>query len=398
MTSLRKFLLFVCLITVSLVVLTIGIHITLRNNALGFDYMFYWQAGRAFFMEGISPYSLEVMHRIQFVIFGRLALPNEYPNPFPYPFPILFIPLPLYFLSYDWSQAAWMAFNILTPVFLGMLSLPMSKKWFVLTFLLFYQVFFIIVIGNYALLIGMIFIVIFHYLITREETPAWVGIVCGIAMAWSTNKPQLVWLYILLVLAMAIRSRRRQIILGFFLGLIGFHLVSLILLPDWPIQWLNTVRLYRGYESHTPVLVNFIQAIFAPSLSGPVLFTVALILVGITIRMFWQWWHRKLPDLLMLAWCSLITNFADVSSLTPDKIVLLVPVFLWVIYQKTTVLLKIGWITAIAFTYFFFILTKFFHIPNAVEYGPILMYLLWLIAIGWHFSKSPSSLNPPIKQ
>jgi hypothetical protein len=53
--------------------LTFGIHRALTDNALGFDYMFYWHAGRALFLEDKNPYGPEVTERIQTTIYGRAA-------------------------------------------------------------------------------------------------------------------------------------------------------------------------------------------------------------------------------------------------------------------------------------------------------------------------------------
>ena len=38
----------------------------------------------------------------------------------------------------------------------------------------------------------------------------------------------------------------------------------------------------------------------------PVTIALAVFLLGVTARLFWQWWHGKLDDLLLLAWCGFV--------------------------------------------------------------------------------------------
>jgi hypothetical protein len=362
-----------------LTVFAVGIHAAFKGNSLGFDYMFFWNAGRALFVEGASPYSPEVIQRIQVAIYGRLALPGEYPYPFPYPLPILFVPFPLFFLSYDWSQAAWMAINLLVPVSVGLLLFTRAPKWLALTLPLFYQMVFTWIVGNYALLIGVIIIVVFYDLLSVERHSGWADFFCGLALAWVTNKPQMVWLFVCLALLVALRDRRWKLIAGFAAGLAGFHLIGLILVPDWPAQWLNIVRLYPQQSGHVPSLVAYLEYLLPSSTAWTVSAVLALLLLALTIWFFRRWWQGNLPGLLLLAWCGLITSLVDLSALTPDQIILLVPVFLWAIHRPPTKWLMIGWFSAIAITYLFFFLSLYRILPVAVDRGPLLVYVVWLV-------------------
>ncbi len=258
MRPIKKVMIITGMFALFLLLMTVGIHTALRNNALGFDYMFYWEAGRALFIEGISPYGPEVIQRIQMTIYGRPALPGEYPFPFPFPLPILYVPFPLYFLSYDWSQAAWMAINLLASVAVGILCFPRAPKWLALTLPLFYQMSFTWIIGNYALLIGMIFIVVFAELLAQKRPPGWVDAACGAALAWVIYKPQMAYLYVALALLIAFKDRRWGLIAGFFAGLAAGLLISFILLPGWPVQWLDMVRIYPQRDVHVPALVTYL--------------------------------------------------------------------------------------------------------------------------------------------
>lgn len=379
MKQTKQIWILVGLFALFLLLLTIGIHAALWNNALGFDYMFYWEAGRAIFVEGISPYSPEVIQRIQMAIYGRPALPGEYPYPFPYPLPILIVPFPLYFLRYDWSQAAWMAFNLLAPVAVGILCFPRAPKWLVLTLPLFYQVAFTWIIGNYALLIGMIFIVVFAALLAQKRPPGWVDAACGAALAWVIYKPQMTWLFVGLALLMALKGHRWGLIAGFFAGLAAGLLLSFLLLPGWPAQWLNVARIYPQESEHVPALLTYLGYLLPAPLARTASLVLACALALATAWLFWRWRQGRLNSLLLLAWCGLVTSLVDLSALTPDQIVLLVPVFLWAVAQRPSIRLALGWFLAIAITYVFFFLTQFGILADIVDRGPLLVYLAWLV-------------------
>ncbi len=74
-----------------------------------------------------------------------------------------------------------------------------------------------------------------------------------------------------------------------------------------------------------------------------------------------------------------MTSLGDVAALTPDQIVLLVPVFLWAVDQRPSVRLALGWFLAIAITYVFFFLTQFGILADIVDRGPLLVYVVWLV-------------------
>ncbi len=388
MGSYRQAWIFFGLLTLLLLLLTVGIHAALQNNALGFDYMFYWHAGRGLFLEGLSPYSAEITWRIQLSAYGRPALPGEYTFPFSYPLPILWLPLPLYSLSYDWSQAAWMAVNLVAPLAAGMLLFPHAPKWLVLTLPLFYQMAFTWIIGNYALLIGVIFIVVFTLLLNRERPPRWADFLSGVALAWATNKPQMTWLYVILAILFAFRGRRWGMVAGFAAGMAGFHLAALALLPGWPAQWLDMARIYPQQQVHIPSLITYLDYLLPASTARVASLALALPLAAATLWLFWCWWQGRFSGLLLLAWCALITSLVDISALTPDQIVLLVPLFLWAVQQKASAGLGIGWFGAILLTYVFFFLTQFGIIPEVVDRGPLLVYIAWL---AWEWRRFPAA-------
>ena len=102
-TAWQSYLLLTAVLLLAFGLLTFGIHRAFANNTPGIDFYVYWQAGRAFFLEGQDPYSPEVSARIQNGIYhGRAALPGEDPMKFNYPpfallpvMPFLLLPFPI---------------------------------------------------------------------------------------------------------------------------------------------------------------------------------------------------------------------------------------------------------------------------------------------------------------
>lgn len=359
--------------------LTFGIHRALAGNALGFDYMFYWHAGRALFLEDKSPYSPEVTERIQMSIYGRPALPDEYPYPFPYPLPILFISLPFYFFSYDWSQAAWMALNVLAPVTTAVFLFPRAPKWLNLTLILFYPISFTIIIGNYSLLIGVILIAVLYGLFFSERTNVPLDILGGLGLAWAIHKPQMVWMMVAFILIAVLRKRRFGLLGGFFGGVFLLNLIGFALQPDWLASWIHNAVIYPQNSGHVPALVAYLEYILPPAAARISALVLAVSIAILTVWFLLRWWQGRRPDLEMIAWCAFVTSLVDISALTPDQIILLVPFFLWAARQSSSRALKWTWFGAIAATYVCFGLTKMEIIPLAVSQGPFLMYTLWMV-------------------
>ena len=99
----------VLLSIVFLVLLTIANYQYARNNPGGTDFLVHWLGTRAYFTEGISPYSDQVAVQIQNMVYGRTALPGEHELRVAYPFysVILFFPLAL-IQDFTVARAVWM--------------------------------------------------------------------------------------------------------------------------------------------------------------------------------------------------------------------------------------------------------------------------------------------------
>jgi len=403
MTASRKQILVLVVIFIAIAaILTVGIHMALRSNALGHDYLFIWHAGRALFLEGISPYSLDVSHRIQTGFYGRPAAPGEYPHSFPYPMPILLVPLPLYLLSYDWSHAAWMALNLLVVVSAALYCFPRAPKWLTLTLPLFYQMTFTLIMGNYACLIGAVLLVMIHETFFTRRMRGWIEFLGGSALAWTTNKPQIVWLFVLLVLMAAIKRRRMHLIFGFASGLILFNLLAFLLLPDWPAQWLDSIRMYPLETAHmvglAGTLAGYLGSFLSPMNPQILAFLMVTIVVAFTAWLFGRWWRGLLADLLLISWCGFVISLLGITSLTYDQLVLLLPFYLWAAMQPPSKATMITWLGAFALSYGLLAVSLTGVLPSAVDRGPLLVYAVWLAVVWIRPSHVPRALLDTLPQ
>jgi hypothetical protein len=150
----RKILPLFLFFLISWAILAVGFHSLTQNNALGTDFYVFWNAGRTAVFEHGNPYSDDVSLQNQLAILRRPARPEEDQLGFAYPPFALLTVLPLLAVSYEWAQAIWIPFILL--VLVSALLVACRRPRLSLTFLLFYQVFFGIVLGNFAILLAAI--------------------------------------------------------------------------------------------------------------------------------------------------------------------------------------------------------------------------------------------------
>ncbi|MBE0698403.1 MAG: DUF2029 domain-containing protein [Anaerolineaceae bacterium] len=300
---------------------------------------------------------------------------------FAYPPYILFLPLPLIFLNYDWSQAIWMATNLLLLLCMGLFFFPRAPKWIPLTLLLFYPIYFTLIIGNTALLIGLLLIVTINILFFKKEANSHIDLILGMLLAFTTGKPQMVWFFILLIFFYCITKKRWQLIYGFGINFMLINIVSFAIYPSWLIHWVQNTLSYSKEGGIAPTFVWYLLAVFSESQAYLVYAIVFLLSLPVSIYLFWRWKGGKFDTLSLITYVAFITNLFDPSSLTPDKIVLLIPLFLWTIKNPSSKVGKIIWFMGILLSNAAFIIGKTTPFPLAVDMLPLLFFSLWMIYI-----------------
>jgi hypothetical protein len=312
--------------------LTVGLKIAVTSNfSFGADFYTFWQAGRALFLHGVSPYSLQVTEISQLGIYGRLAQAGEDQLRFAYPPFSLLILLPTVGMTYAWAQAYWMAFNL--ALILGAV-LVVNKKpsiWLLVGMFFFYPVARGIIMGQFALMIGAIQIICYGLLKDQPAPNSLKQWLAGALLAWTMMKPHLAGLVIIFFLLFSIRQRYWKVFAGFAAGALLLAILSWILVPTWVSDWIHLIIAYAGYVNVQPILGSWL-AVLGLSISSQWVSLILLFLtLMISISLICAWWKRNLQDFILLGWLVLISQLVNpnANSLLSDQIVFFLPLLLW---------------------------------------------------------------------
>jgi len=368
------------LLLLAVLVLTFGIHQAFKNNTPGIDFYVYWQSGKAFFMEGLDPYSDEVSTQIQYGIFGRAALPEEDPMHFANPAYALLAVFPWLFLSFDWAQAAWLAFNLLAIFTVLFISFPLAPRWVLLLTPFFYQVVFGLVLGNFAVLVFTSLTLTFS-LLTREKNLSGSGqVFLGLLLAWITIKPQSVWLYLFLLLLSALRKKYYPLLAGFIGGWAVMVAAAFLVRADWFTSWLERVLGYSGYLNYQPSREFYLGLLFPPDVVSTLSIILAAFLLSTAAVFIYLWMKGRVSLLLTLSWCGLAIYFIHPNSLSYEQLVLLLPPLLWAARQKGAQKERLFfWLGGWVFSYTALLAGFWLQKPWIVSHLPLTAYLVWMI-------------------
>ena len=203
-----------------------------------------WAAGRAWLLEGQNPYDLEVTQ-----IAGDAISESGYSGQLPqvgiliHPLMNLFFFLPFSLIPYPISRAIWVVtlgiFTLLTVHF----SLKFSERELSgfgkignIAFLLFWFP------GIYTLLIGHISpIIIFLMVYGLWSIKMGQYQRAGFILALTAGALPLTLFILMLALLWSIARRQWSYVIAFFSGFAFLVIVSLLMLPSWPLDWLRTV-------------------------------------------------------------------------------------------------------------------------------------------------------------
>jgi hypothetical protein len=324
--------------------LVVSVHGLLVKLPVGADFFTFWLAARAAFIDGHNPYSSAVTLQSQMGIYGRAAYAREDQVAFAYPPYSLFILLPLSGLTYPWAESIWLIANILLIVTVIYLSFPKSPKWLPFTYLAFYPVAFGLILGNFVVTISSILILFFGFFVARRDPPAWLQVLTGVLLAWSTTKPQFMWLFLAFILLTSIRYKYWLFLGSLAFSGLFFFALSFAVVPGWLPLWMGRVREYAGYVQSNPT-INNLASLILPGRTGQ---AIALILAGmviaITAWLVFRWFRRRTTDLELFLWFGLVTYFFHPHGISYEQLSLLVPLVCWVASLRA----QKGWLYALA--------------------------------------------------
>jgi len=242
-TALSQYIL-VGLILIALIIL--GYLFTMAMRSIPFEDHFAlpWAAGRAWLLEGVNPYDADLAEIAENAM-AEAGFLGQLPEQvvLTHPAITLFLYLPFSLIPFSISRAIWM---VILTVLIGMmvyLSIRFTE-WSVST---------LEEVGVYALLILWypgIYITLTGHLNLIFIFLALLGLIliksgrfqaAGFILALTAGLLPLVILVIIFAVLWSIAKRQWSFLVAFFSGITFLMIVSLLMLPGWPLNWLRSV-------------------------------------------------------------------------------------------------------------------------------------------------------------
>lgn len=221
------------------------------KNPGGNDFLVHWVATQNFVYESISPYSDTTALEIQTMVYGRAARPGEHELRPAYPLFSIFLFLPFGLIkNYFISRAIWMTvleISLFLSVFLLIKVTQLKLDKLLLAAVFVFSIFWYhglraLINGNAVVLLLFCFVLCIYAIQVKQDELA--GIVLGLTMI----KPQVGFAFILFIMFWSLINKRYKIIFWFLGSLTMLIVLSLFLSPTWPIQFLQEVLRYPGYN------------------------------------------------------------------------------------------------------------------------------------------------------
>ena len=229
------------------------------------DFMSRWEGARSFWVDGLNPYGEEASLNIQKRIYGRAAVGTEDPGYFAYPFYVVFFLWSLSYVPYAWAAAIWMVLLeacLIVSLFLIVDMYRWRPPLWIRAALVLWML--LVYFAARGLILGQVGIVVYLFqalclwALARERDT-----LAGVALAFSTLKPQMAFLLVPFLLLWALRARRQKVVGSFGLAFAVLMAASFLFLPSWLGDWIAQVRLYPQYtaaaypDTGSPVWILF---------------------------------------------------------------------------------------------------------------------------------------------
>ena len=315
-----------------LAVLIILIALTIANFRFseelpgGDDFLGRWMGARYWVQEGISPYDPQVGRASQQLIYGRAVdrEAGEDIQDFLYPFPAMIFFAPFGALPYTLARALWMTILEVSLPILALIGIAIAdwkpRRVVLISLLLFSLLWYhgtrAVIIGQFAVIEALL--MAGALLAVKRGRDPLAGILLGLSIA----KPQMAVLLIPFVFLCAAYARRWTIVTWGIGTIAGLLAVSVLLLPDWPIMWLQQLIEHPTYTVIGPPVEILADAF--PSMSG----VIALVLGGaLLLYLLWEWAKAAGKPDRWFQWTAaltiVITNLVAFRTATTNYVVLL---------------------------------------------------------------------------
>lgn len=296
------------------------------------DFASRWGGARAFWRDGVSPYSGEATRQIQLLIYGRPIQPEgeqEFdPGPFAYPFYTVFLVWPLVWMPYAWAEAVWLVI-LEVCLFVGLLLALHVYDWRPPRWLLactavwaflFYPDVRALVLGQFAVFVFAMVALTLWALKERRD------ILAGFFLTLSTVKPQIAFLLVPFLLWWAVRERRWRFAASFLGGMALLLVASWLAEPGWLAGFLRQVTRYTSYTAlGSPIWILTHLTFPALGVWGEVVLS-GLVVVSLVWAAWWAFRQGSARAFGWAAgWCLIVTNLVALRTATTNYVVLLLP-------------------------------------------------------------------------
>jgi hypothetical protein len=369
----------------------------------GNDFLARWMGARYWLLDGVNPYDEEVSLATQNVVYGRPADPEKGEDiaAFAYPLTSMLFFAPFGYMNYTLARAIWMTIlelclPVLTLVSIRIADWTPSRRtlgFFLLFSVIWYHGFRAVVLGQFAVIEALL--MAGALLAIKRQSDSLAGVLLGLTI----SKPQMVVLLIPFVLIWAVSMRRWKII-GWTLGtIIGQVVLFLIVMPDWPMRWLQQVFAYPGYTSPgSPVSVLFGYLSDSPS-------RITMIVSGILlVYLAWEWFRALAKPDRWFQWTAaltiVITTLVSPRTATTNFLAMF-PAFciiLWTIQgrwsARANLVVLLLLIVLLIVPWTVFILTVDGYLENPVMHPPLpILTFAGLLWVRWWFVQAPSLIH-----
>ena len=292
----------------------------------GNDFLGRWMGARYWVQEGISPYDPLVGRASQQLIYGRAVdrEAGEDIQDFLYPFPAMIFFAPFGALPYTLARALWMTILEISLPILALIGIAIAdwkpRRAVLISLLLFSLLWYhgtrAVIIGQFAVMEALL--MAGALLAVKRGRDPLAGILLGLSIA----KPQMAVLLIPFVFLWAAYARRWTIVTWGIGTIAALLVISVLLLPDWPIMWLQQLIEHPTYTVIGPPVEILADAF--PSMSG----VIALVLGGaLLLYLFWEWAKAAGKPDRWFQWTAaltiVITNLVAFRTATTNYVVLL---------------------------------------------------------------------------
>lgn len=228
------------------IVLSIGLTSFILMQRLPFNdhFVIPWAAGRAWLLEGLSPYDQGVIDVAETSINAsgyQAVLPSRLELITPVMSLVFYLPLSL--LPYPVSRVIWVTLLIIGIVLIGYLSLLFSE-WKISKFEHIFAIVLIIIwlptvysaiSGRIEPLIILIMLLSIKLIMSGQESSA------GFLMALTAGSLPISILVLILLITWSISHRKWAFITAFLSAFTFLIAIFTLMLPDWPLDWFGNI-------------------------------------------------------------------------------------------------------------------------------------------------------------